>query len=157
LTPLGAQLRVEHAVHLLGGQGRCVLLQLRQRFAIRLTELLGDGGLHHRQRLAHLHCAALEFAENGEQLIGGLLHQLGVDLVPRGAGESLAEAERSTSGEPDGKRSQLRVARCPTTLYVCHHSIIHDCATTVPVTSRTPREVAATVSNRTVDGATSVG
>jgi hypothetical protein len=144
-------------VHLVGGQWRRVLLQLRQRFAIRFAELFGDGGLHHRKRLPHLHRPALEFAENGEQLVGGLLHQLGVDLVSRRAGESLAEPERGSSGEPDGKRSQLRVARCPTTLDVCHDSIIHDCATPVPVTSRTPREVAATVSNRNVGGATSAG
>ena len=111
LPPLGAELGVEHPVHLGRGQRRSILLQLGQRLAVGLAELLGNGGLHDRQRLADLHRAALELAEDGEQLVGRLLHQLGVDLVPRRAGQSFAEAERGPAGEANGKARELGVSR----------------------------------------------
>ena len=70
-APLGAQLAVEHPVHLLGGQRRGVLLQLGQRFAVGLAELVGNRRFHDRQGLADLHRAALQLTQHGEQLVGG--------------------------------------------------------------------------------------
>ncbi len=119
-APLGAQLPVEHAVHLRRRQRRGVLLQLGQRLAVGLAELLGHRGLHHRQCLADLHRAALELAEDGEQLIGGLLHQLGVDLVARLPGQSLSEAQRGPARKADRNAGQLRVAGGSPAPDVCH-------------------------------------
>ena len=120
LAPLGAQLCVEHAVHLGRGQRRRIPLQLGQRLAVRLAVLLGDRGLHHRQRLADLHRAALELTEHGEQLLGGLVHQFGVDLVLRLAGQPFAEAQRGSAGHADRQARQLRVARGPPRLMSSH-------------------------------------
>ena len=89
---------VEHPVHLGRGQRRGLPLQLGQRLAVGLAVLLGDGGLHDRQRLADLHRAALELTEDGEQLLGGLVHQLGVDLVLGLAGQPFADAQRGPAG-----------------------------------------------------------
>ena len=105
LPPLGAQLRVEDPVHLGRGQRRGLPLQLGQRLAVGLAVLLGDRGLHDRQRLADLHRAALEFAEHGEELLGGLVHQFGVDLVLRLAGQPFAEAQRGTARHSHRKAS----------------------------------------------------
>ena len=66
LSPLGAQLRVEHPVHLGRRQRRGLALQLGQRLAVGLAVLLGDRSLHDRESLADLHRAALELAEHGE-------------------------------------------------------------------------------------------
>ena len=126
LAPPGAELAVEHAVHPCGGQRRGILLQLRQSFAVGLAELLGDGGFHHRQRLADLHRPALEFTEHREQLVCRLLHKLGVDLVLGLAGQAFAEAQRGAAGHPDGKARELCVARDAAASYLCHLSIIHD-------------------------------
>jgi hypothetical protein len=127
-APLGAQLPVEHPVHLGGGQWRSLPLQFGQRFAVRLAVLLGDGGLHHRQRLTDLHRAALELPENGEQLLGRLVHQLGADLVLRLAGQPFAEAQRCPAGHACTKARDLGVARGPTPLDLTHKTIIHDIA-----------------------------
>ncbi len=112
-------------MHLGGGQRRGFPLQLGQRLAVGLAVLLGDGGLHHRQRLADLHRAALELAENGEQLLGRLVHQLGVDVVPRLAGQPLAESERRASRHAGTEARKLGVARCSAAFDVAHQSIIH--------------------------------
>ncbi len=125
-APLGAQLGVEHPVHLGGGQRRGVLLQLGQRFAVRLAELLGDRGLEHRQGLAHLHRAALELTEDREQLVGGLFQELGLDLVPGLSGQPFTEPDRCPTGESDRNAGQLCVARSPAPFDVCHVPIIHD-------------------------------
>ena len=61
VAPPGAELGVEHAEHLGGGQRGSVLLQFGQRLPVGFAELLGDGGLHDRERLADLHGAALPF------------------------------------------------------------------------------------------------
>ena len=126
ITPLGAQLRVQNPVHLLRGQRRGVLLQLGQCLAVGLAELLGDGGFHHRERLAELHRAALELTEHGEQLVGRLLHQFGADLVFRRTRQSLAEPQCGAAGHPDGKARELRIARHTAALDLCHDTIIHD-------------------------------
>ena len=123
---------VEHPVHLVGGHRRRLALQLGQRLAVGLAVLLGDRGLHDRQGLADLHRAALEFAEHGEQLLGSLVHQFGVDLVFGLAGQTFAEAQRRAPGHADGQRCQLGVARGATPLDVTHHSIIHDRAAVPP-------------------------
>lgn len=101
-------------------------MQLGERFAVGLAELLGDRGLHHRQRLPNLHRTALELTEHGEQLIGGLLHQLGVDLIPGLAGQPFAEPQRCPAREANRDAGQLRVARRAAPFDVCHRSIIHD-------------------------------
>ena len=59
-----------------GGRG---LLQLGQGGAVGRGQLLGQGRLEHRQGLAELHRAALEVAQDAEDLLGGALLQLGVD------------------------------------------------------------------------------
>ncbi len=64
------------------GSGRASRCSLRQRLAVGLAVPLGDRGFHHRQRLAGLHGATLEFAEDREQLLSSLVHQLRGGLVP---------------------------------------------------------------------------
>ena len=128
VPPFGAQLRVEDAVDLGGGHRRCFPLQLRQRLAVGLAVLLGDGGFHDRQGLADLHRAALELAQDGEQLLGSLVHQFGVDLVLRLSGQTLPEAHGGPPGHADRQRGQFGVPRSAPTLDVAHHTIIHDCA-----------------------------
>jgi hypothetical protein len=88
-----AELLGEHRVHGAHRHRRRRLLQLDQGLAVRAGDLLGHGGLEDGQLLAELHRPALELAEHGEQLFGGLLLQLGVDLLGRPAGQLLADAE----------------------------------------------------------------
>ena len=126
LPPFGAKLRVEHPVHLVGGQRRRILLQLGQRFAVRLAELLWNGSFHHRQGLADLHRAALELPENGEELLGRFFHEFGVDLVLRFAGQPLAEPECCPARDATGEAGQLCVTCSAPAFDVCHASIIHD-------------------------------
>ncbi len=126
LAPLGAELLVEYPVDLRRGQRRRIFLQLRQRFAVGLAVLLGNRGFHHRQRLADLHRAALELTENGEQLLGGLVHQLGVDLVFRLPGQPLAQAQRRPAGHAHWQARELRIAGDTPAFDVCHLIIIPD-------------------------------
>jgi len=120
LPPAGPELPVEHPVHLVRRQRRRVLLQLGQRLAVRLAVLLGDRGLHHRQRLPDLHRAALELPEHLKQLLGGLVHQLGVDLILGRAGQPLAQAQCGAARHPAGQPDQLGVAGHPGALDLCH-------------------------------------
>ncbi len=106
---------VEHAVHLGRGQRWRLALELGQRLAVGLAVLLGNRRFHHRQGLADLHRAALELAEHGEQLLGGLVHHLGVDLVLRLAGQPLSEARvrRVRPSPPAATPAWHCARRCP--------------------------------------------
>ncbi|SLH40852.1 Uncharacterised protein [Mycobacteroides abscessus subsp. abscessus] len=66
-----------------------------------LTEFLGHRSFHHAQRLAELHRTALELTEHGEQLLGGLLVELSVDLGPIATGQPPAEADGGSSGDTE--------------------------------------------------------
>ena len=124
-TPLGAQLSVEHPVNLGRRQRRGVLLQFGQGLAVGGAVLLGDGGLEHRERLAHFHGAALELAEHAEQLLGGLVHQLGVDLVAGLAGQPFGRAESRPARDADRDAGQLGVAAGAAALDVVSHALHH--------------------------------
>ena len=76
----------------IGGAASCSLASASRYGA---GDLLGHRGLEDRQRLAELHRPALELAEHGEQLLGGPLLQLGVDLLGRPARQLLAHARGS--------------------------------------------------------------
>ena len=108
LPPGAAELLGEHRVDGAHRHRRRLLLQLHQRLAVGGRDLLGHRGLEHRQRLAELHRPALELAQDGEQLLGRPLLELGGDGVGRPAGQPLAEAERGASGGPEGERRQAR-------------------------------------------------
>ena len=90
--------RVELLVDARGRHGRRRLLQLDERLAVGAGQLLGEGGLHGGERLAHLHRAALEMAEGGEQLLGGALLDLLGDQFRGAAAEALAETEGGAAG-----------------------------------------------------------
>ena len=102
--------RVEHPVHLVGGQRRSVFLQLGQRFAVGLAELLGNRGFHHRQGLADFHGATLELAETVNSWLAAFSISSAVDLVLRLAGQPLAEPERRPAGKAD--RECWPASRC---------------------------------------------
>ena len=98
LSPLRTERRFELLVDARGRHGRRRLLQPDERLAVGAGQLLGEGGLHGGERLAHLHRAALEMAEGGEQLLGGALLDLRGDELGGAATEALAEAERGAAG-----------------------------------------------------------
>ncbi len=80
------------------GHRRGGLLQRDQGLAVRARELLGQGGLHGRQRLTDLHRAALELAERGEQLLGRARLHLRGDRLTRSTTETPAESECGACG-----------------------------------------------------------
>src|SRR4051812_27518005 len=79
VAPVGAQLLGERRVHDTDRQGGGGLLQSCQRSAVRRGEVLRECGFEDGQRLAELHRAALELAEDAEDLLGRALLQLGRD------------------------------------------------------------------------------
>ena len=147
-TPLGAQLPVENPVHFLRRQRRGVLLQFGQGLAVGLAEFLGDRGLEHRQRLAHLHGPALEFTEHVEQLVGCLLHQLGVDVILGLSGQPLADSQGSPARHPDREAGQFGIAPRAPALDVVGHTHIMPAAR---------RGLIGDANNRRVGGVSSAG
>ncbi len=123
-APLGAQLCVQHAVDLVGGQRWGIALQLGQRLAVRLPEFGGNRGLHHREHLADLHGRALELAENLEQLLGSLLDEFGVHFVFGFPGDPFTHTERGTARDTGRKRCEFCGACGAATTDLCHVHIM---------------------------------
>ena len=120
VTPLGAQLVVEHAVHLGCGQWWGFCLELGESVTEGFAELLGDRRLHDRQRLAYLHGAALQLAQDGEQLLGGLLEHVCGNFITVPTCQPSAEPRRRPSCHPERKRGELGIAPRSTSCDLSH-------------------------------------
>jgi hypothetical protein len=107
VPPVLAQVGGQHLVHGAGGQRRRGLLQLGQRGPVRPGDLGRQRRLEDGQRLAQLHGAALELAEDPEDLVGGaLLYFLGHDLG-RPAADPLPDPEGRAARQPDRQPGHL--------------------------------------------------
>ena len=115
LAPRPAELLGEHRVHGAHRHRRRRLLQLGQRLAVGAGDLLGQRGLEDRQRLAELHRPALELAQDGEELLGGALLQLGGDRSAGRPAEPLAEPEGGAPGRPARAAAAAELAPCGVT------------------------------------------
>jgi hypothetical protein len=100
-TPPRPELLGEDLVHGAGRHRRGGVLELRERRAVGSRELLGEGRLEDRQRLAELHRTALELAEDAEQLVGGASLQLGCHRLGGLAAQALAETEGGAAGDAE--------------------------------------------------------
>ena len=111
VLPVRAELAGEDLAHGHGGHRRCRVLEAGQVLAVRRRDLVGQGRLEDRHRLAELHRPALEVTQGAEQLLGGALLHLGQHRLGRGTPDALAEAQRGAAGVPEGQRGQLGGAR----------------------------------------------
>jgi hypothetical protein len=125
-APVRAELLRQHPVYGPGRQWRRRLLELDQRLPVRLSQRLGQGGLEHAQRLAHLHRAALELAKDAEQLLSRTFLDLGGDDIGRHAGHPLAETEHRPSGVAQWQRGELGGAGHCAARDVGHRPIVTD-------------------------------
>nr|BFE68024.1 hypothetical protein GCM10020092_013250 [Actinoplanes digitatis] len=91
LPPVRTELLGQRLVHARHRHRRRGLLKLGQRLPVRRRHRLGHRGLEDRQGLPELHRAALELAQDAEELIGGALLDLGGDDIRGDAGHPLAE------------------------------------------------------------------
>src|SRR5690606_14418553 len=107
VSPVGAELVAEHLVHGRGGQRWRRLLESGQRLPVRPGQLFGQGRLEDGERLAHLHRAALELAEDGEELLGGALLNLRGDHLGGHPGDPFAETEDGPTSEAERQRGEL--------------------------------------------------
>ena len=123
-APVLAQVGGQHLVHGTGGQRRRGFLQPGQRGPVRPGDLGRQRRLEDRQRLAQLHGAALELAQDPEDLVGRApLDLLGHDLGGPAA-DPLPDPQCRAAREPDGQPGQLggpghRVAR-----HIVHDDIV---------------------------------
>ena len=99
-APVAAQLLGQDRMHGGGGHGRRGFLQLGQCGAVRPGDVLGKRCLEDAQRLAELHCPALELAEDAEQLLGRALLELEADLLGRSPAQAFPEPDRGPTGDP---------------------------------------------------------
>ena len=89
------------------GQRRRGFLELGQGGPVRSGDFRRQRGLEDGQRLAELHRAALEFAQDAEDLLGGALLDLCGDDLGGTAAESLAQPERGPAGHAGREGGQL--------------------------------------------------
>ncbi len=124
IAPVLAQVGRQHLVHGARGQRRSGFLQPGQRGPVRPGDLGRQRRLEDRQRLAQLHGAALELAQDPEDLVGRApLDLLGHDLGGPPA-DPLPEAQCRAAHEPDGQPGELggpghRIAR-----HIVHNDIV---------------------------------
>src|SRR5262249_47785239 len=76
------------------------------------------------QRLAELHGAALEFAENPEDLVGGPLLYLCGHELGRVAAKPLSQAQRGPPRYPNRQRGELERPSHRLARQVCHGDIV---------------------------------
>ena len=94
----------------LGWKWRGSVLKPGEGRAIWGGELLWERGLEDAQRLAHLHGAALELAEDLEHLLCRALLEFGGDGLRGLASDALAETEGGAAGVGDRKCSHLHAS-----------------------------------------------
>ena len=111
VLPVRPQLAGEDLAHRHGGHRRRGVLEPGQVLAVRRRDLVGQGRLEDRHRLAELHRPALEVSQRAEELLGGALLHLAQHGLRRGASDALAQAQRGAAGVPQRQRSELRGAR----------------------------------------------
>lgn len=107
LAPVLAEALGQYGVHGAGGHRRRRVLKLGEGGTVGARDLLGQGGLEDRQGLPELHGAALQLAEDLEELFGRPLLQLGGDLFRGAPAEPLAQSQRRPPGESQWERRQL--------------------------------------------------
>ena len=128
-----AQLGGQHVVH--GGRGHrgSGVLEPGELLAVGRRELLGQRRLEDRQRLPHLHRAALEVAERPEQLLGGALLHVGHHRLGGGAAHPPAHARPAVRpAKPSGSAASRAVRAHGLAGEVGHAPIVSDGAYRVP-------------------------
>src|SRR5215470_12997839 len=108
LPPGPAELLGQYPVHGAGRHRGCRGLQLGQRLPVWLGDLVRNGRLEDRQRLAELHGAALELTEHREDLLGGTGGDVGLDLLGAAAGQPLAPTSSYPAGGAERQAGELR-------------------------------------------------
>ena len=104
--PSRSELLGQHGVDRRRRKRGSAVLQLGQHRAVGRRHLLGERRLEDRQRLAELHRAALELAEDAEQLLGGPGLELRGDDLGRLPADPLPEAPRRAAGHAHGQAGQ---------------------------------------------------
>jgi hypothetical protein len=124
VAPVGPELAREDFVNGRRRERRCVLLQSGECFAIRRRQFLWHRRLEDRHRLPDLHRAALEFAKDLEELLGGALLERDHDLVGGLATQALAEPDGRSARSTDRKPSESRGSADRATRDVTHATIV---------------------------------
>jgi hypothetical protein len=105
--PGTAELMAEHPPHVALRHGRPGRLQLAQRLVIGLGDLLGHQRVEDAQRLADLHRAAFELAEDGEELLSVARGRRRRHLRPVRARQPAAQACNRPSAEGERQGHQF--------------------------------------------------
>ena len=122
--PVRSELGGQHHVDRTSRQRRCGLLQFRQRRPVRTGDLLGQRGLQNREGLAEFHGAALELAQDLEELRGRTLLQLRGDEFCGPPADPLPDTPGGATRHAERERGQLRRAGYGTARNVSHVSIV---------------------------------
>jgi hypothetical protein len=108
VPPVLPELSGQHLVHGAGRQRRRGFLQLGQRGPVRAGDLRRQRRLEDGQRLAQLHGAALELAQDAEDLLGGALLDLLRDDLGRPAADALPHPDGRAARQSDRQPGHLR-------------------------------------------------
>ena len=124
VPPVLAELPGQYLVHGAGRQRRRGLLQLGQRGPVRPGDLRRQRRLEDRQRLAQLHGAALELAQDAEDLVGRALLYFLRDDLGRPPADPLPDPDGRAARQPDRQPGHLRGPGHRVLGHVAHPDIV---------------------------------